>query len=610
MIRAIVVIMIVVFLIRLISLQLVRDFSNVADNNAFYHKTIYAPRGLIYDRTGKLLVFNQPNYDLMVTTNVLRRNNRQGHPIDTLSLCHLLNMSLQDYKDRMRQVKKDRSYSPLKPQRFLTQISPKEYAIIQEQLRKYPGFTIENRTLRKFTYPCATHALGRIGEVNKKNIEEEPERYRQGDYIGESGIERFYEKELRGENGTEILLRDARGRIQGSYHDGQDDVMPHAGKKLEVTLDIALQQYGEKLMQGKKGAIVAIQPATGEILALISSPNYDPSSLVGRTRSKNFSKLMNDPEKPLLERALMARYPPGSTFKTLNALIFQQEGIITKTTEYPCHGGFSAGRFHLHCHNHVSPLDLPNSIANSCNAYYCQGWIDMIDNKKYPSVAAAFDLWKNDAVKFGFGYKLGIDCPNENRGYLPNSGVYDRIYGKHRWRALTIISNSIGQGEVLATPVQIANLASSIANRGYWITPHLVKAIDDEPYEKYNIRHETEVKPKYFEPIIQGMNWAVDGGPTGSTARSAHVDSIAVCGKTGTAENPHGQDHSIFMCFAPMNNPQIAIAVVVENGGFGGSMAAPIASLMLELYLKGSIPEDRLWREKRIIETKINYTNQ
>lgn len=610
-IRIFIAAIIILFIIRLINLQLIDNYDHVADNNAFYRKTVYAPRGLIYDRNNELLVYNQPIYDLMVTTRTLHNNARHSNPLDTLGLCKLLGISQTNFKQRIKDIKnkrKNRGYSPLIPQRFLTQLTPQEYAVIQEQLRKYPGFSIENRTLRKFTHPCATHALGRIGEVSKKAIEKEPSRYKRGDYIGESGLEKQYEKSLRGENGVEILLRDARGRIKGSYENGTQDISPTAGKNITVSLDIQLQEYGEKLLAGKKGSVVAIQPHTGEILALISSPTYDPSELVGRHRSRNYNKLLHDPQKPLLERALMARYPPGSTFKTLNALVCEQEGIITEHTHYNCHNGYTAGRFHLGCHHHKTPLDLANSISNSCNAYYCEAWRAFLENKKYKNTAEAFDIWKDYAVKFGFGYKLGVDCPNENRGYIPNSSVYNRVYGKGRWRALTIISLSIGQGEILATPIQIANLAASIANKGYWITPHLVKAIKGDTIDsKYTQRHETGISAPYFDPIIQGMEWAVNGGPTGSTARKAKVDSIIVCGKTGTAENPHGEDHSILMCFAPKENPQIAMVVIIENGGFGNTIAAPIASLMLEKYFMGKLSPQKQLVEKRILNTHINY---
>ncbi|HQJ91091.1 MAG TPA: penicillin-binding transpeptidase domain-containing protein, partial [Paludibacteraceae bacterium] len=371
---------------------------------------------------------------------------------------------------------------------------------------------------------------------------------------------------------------------------------------LTLSIDIDLQAYGEKLMQNKIGSIAAIDPSTGEILALISSPTYDPSLLVGRQRTKNFAKLVNDPLKPLFDRPMMACYPPGSTFKTANALIFQQEDIINRSTTYGCSNGYHAGSFTVGCHSHFSPLNLVQSIQHSCNAYYCSGFRAMLDNKKYPKVADAFEVWKNHIVSLGFGYKLGTDVPNEKRGYIPNSGVYNKIYGKDRWRSLTIISLAIGQGEVLATPLQLANLSATIANRGFYITPHLVKGIEGGTIDSSFIHKKvTTIQPQYFDPVIEGMDLVMKSG----TGWGSRIDSIEVCGKTGTAQNPHGEDHSIFMAFAPKDDPKIAICVVVENSGFGATWAAPIATLMMEKYLKGYIPKRRLWLEERMFNANL-----
>ena len=607
-IRGAVALVVLIFIARLFVLQVVKNYADIAESNAFYKETIYASRGMLYDRNGKLLVYNHPTYDVMVIMRDLNDQNRRGTPIDTLELCELLSISRVEFDTRMENIKdrsKNRGYSPLTPQRFITQLTPTEYAVFQEKLRKFPGFSIQVRTLRKFAYPIATHALGSIGEVSKNDIENDP-FYKQGDYIGINGVEKQYEHLLRGENGMHIKLRDSRGRIQGQYKDGDFDVDPIAGKNLTLTLDLDLQQYAEQLMQNKIGSIVAIEPSTGEILALVSAPSYDPSLLIGRQRSENYEKLRKDPNKPLLDRPLMARYPPGSTFKCINALIFEQEGIISENTRYNCNHGYVVGNFRLGCHAHVSPLDLPNSISNSCNAYYCAALRDMLDHKKYGNIRDAFDVWKHHVVAFGFGYRTGVDLPNENRGFIPNTEVYDKIHGKNRWRSLNIVSISIGQGEIISTPLQLANSAAIIANKGWWIRPHILKGIEGEKIDTfYTNKHYTMVESRHFEPVIQGMEWAVNGGPTGSTARSARVEDIIVCGKTGTAENPHGADHSIFFCFAPKDNPKIAVAIIVDNAGFGGTWAAPMASLVVEKYLKGEIPENRSHVEERILNANF-----
>ncbi|MDR1591732.1 MAG: penicillin-binding protein 2 [Prevotellaceae bacterium] len=607
-VRALVLVVTVIFIVQLFNLQILNDYKEAANSNAFFRHTIYAPRGLIYDRNGKLLVFNQPIYDVEIVMKDLDDQQRDGHPIDTLMLCNALNISYRNFLGRISDIKNKRKnpgYSPLIPQRLLTQLSPADAAKVQELSYLFSGIIIQNRTMREYNYPNAAHALGSIGEVSRDKLLNDPS-YRMGDYIGVSGVEYQYEEALRGVNGQEILLRDARGKIQGRYEDGKYDVSPEAGKNLTLSIDVNLQAYGEWLMQNKVGSIVCIEPSTGEILALVSSPTYAPSILVGRQRTENYTKLLKDPCKPLLDRPLMAHYPPGSTFKTVNALVFQQEDIITEHTYYPCAYGYTSGSFHLRCHGHASPVDLPNSISNSCNAYYCYALRAMLDSKKYSSIHEAFDAWKHAIISFGFGYRLGVDFPNESRGFIPNTAVYDRRHGKKQWRSLNIVSISIGQGEITTTPIQLANLAATIANRGYWIRPHVLKQMEGvAPDTAYTNRRYTSVDSGYFWPVIQGMEWAVNGGGTGSTARGARLDDIIICGKTGTAENPHGNDHSIFMAFAPKDNPQIAISVVVENAGFGAAWAAPIASLMVEKYLKDNIAPHRQWLEDRIVKANL-----
>jgi len=607
-IKTFVVVTVVILVARLLQLQLLSDYKRISDNNALFRKTIYAPRGLIYDRNGKLLVFNQPVYDIEITSNILNELQKNGTPIDTNLLCKTLKISRETFDARLYQLKdrrKNPGYSPLVPQRLLTQMSPSDVAELEEILWKFPGISIVNRTMRQYSYPYAAHALGSIGEVSKNIIATHKDIYKQGDYIGVNGVEKQYEKELRGKNGEEIFLRDSKGRIKGRYKNGKEDTQPVGGQTLTLSMDIDLQAYGELLMQNKVGSMVCIEPSTGEILALVSSPTFDPSMLVGRQRSDNYSKLLNDPFKPLLDRPLMAWYPPGSTFKTINALVFQHEGIINQNTRYPCYSGYVVGNFRIGCHSHASPLDLPNSISNSCNAYYCAALRAMLDNKKYGSVQIAFNEWRKDIASFGFGHKLGVDFPNENSGFIPSSEYYNRKKG-NKWKSLNVVSIAIGQGEIISTPIQLANLAATIANRGYWIRPHILKEMEDEKLDTaLTNRHYTVVEQEYFAPVIQGMDWAVNGGGSGSTARIAQLDGVVICGKTGTAENSHGDSHSIFIAFAPKDNPKIAVAIVVENAGAGARWAAPIVSLMIEKYLKGKIADDRKWYEDRILKANL-----
>ncbi|MDR0829727.1 MAG: penicillin-binding protein 2, partial [Prevotellaceae bacterium] len=613
-IRIFIAVVAVILIAQLINLQLVKNYREQSLMNAVYVKTSYAPRGLIYDRNDKLLVFNQPVYDIAITMKTLNSLQKNGTPIDTNSLCNALNISKENFISKLENIKDKRKnpyYSPLVPQILLTQLSPSDAFALKEILWQFKGIFLIERTMRQYSYPNAAHALGSIGEVSKEILAKYDTIYKQGDYVGLSGVEKQYEEALRGENGKEYILRGAKGdvfdergnAINGRYKNGELDKSPTIGKTLKITLDIDLQAYGELLMKNKVGSIAAIDPETGEILALVSSPSFSPDTLVGTKRSANYLKLLNDPYRPLLDRPLMARYPPGSTFKTVNALVFEHEGIIDKNTRYPCHAGYVIGSFRVACHNHSSPLDLSNSISNSCNAYYCAALRAMLDNKKYGNIQNAFNQWREDILSFGFGKKLGIDFPNENNGGIPKTERYDKVFGK-KWKSLNVVSLSIGQGEIIVTPIQLANLAATIANRGFWVRPHILKEMEGAPLDTmYTNKQYTVVEPEYFEPIVQGMEWAVNGGGSGSTARIANLNDIGVtvCGKTGTAENPHGGNHSIFMAFAPKDNPKIAIAIVVENAGFGATWAAPIVSLMIEKYLKGSIADNRKWQEERIV---------
>lgn len=584
-----------IFVGRLAQLQLFEDYSEAADDNAFYRKPIYASRGLIYDRNGKLLVYNQPTYDLMVTMKDLNVLHKAKTPIDTLELCNLLDITYEQFVERIEYIKdkrKNPGYSSLTPQRFITQLSPEDYAMIQEHLRKFPGFSVQGRTLRNYSYPCGAHVFGSIGEVNKKQIERDP-TYRLGDYAGVDGLELSYEKELRGVNGVEILLRDSRGRIQGRYKDGEEDVMPISGTDITTTLDIDLQMVAEELLQGKIGSVVAIEPATGEILAMASNPTWNPSLLVGRLRSEYYPILQKDKTKPLLNRAVQGQYSPGSTFKTLQALVCLQEGGITKHTKFPCSG---PGSTPIKCtHHHGSPVSLEEAIQESCNPFFWLAYkttlerdgygVDNLDFKKN------YTLWRNDIMSFGLGPKwTDSDIVGLKDGAIYREQSYDKIYGKKGWKASTIRSNSIGQGEVLVTPIQLANAVAVIANSGYYITPHLNKSDSMLMH-----RHEANVEAKHYEVVQEGM-WRVCEYGTG---RYYKVPNVSMCGKTGTTDNSGGKPHSIFFGYAPRENPQIAIAVIIENAGFGSMWACPIATLCIEQYLTGEITRTDLFNRMK-----------
>lgn len=586
--------LVLIFLIRLFELQVVDNrYKENADSNAFLRKTVYPSRGLIYDRNGELIVYNQPAYDVMMIP-------RDVQPFDTIDFCKTLQITREEFDYRMKELRESPSYSSYSQQTFMSHLSAKDYGRLQEKLYRYPGFFIQKRILRQYNHIAGANILGNIREVNSRDIERDS-YYRPGDYTGDLGIEKSYEQQLRGVKGVEILIRDAYGKIQGRYDDGKQDVKAISGKKLTLGIDIELQEYGEQLMKNKIGAIVAIEPSTGEILAMVSSPTYDPTTLIGRERGKNYRELVRNPYKPLYDRSIMAAYPPGSTFKPTQGLILEQEGIVDLSTAFPCHRGYINGGLRVGCHGHESPITLKPAIRTSCNAYFCWGLKSMIDRRsKYGTPAKAFEIWKNHMVSMGYGYKLGIDLPGESRGFIPNSEFYSKIYGDGRWSANTIISIAIGQGEILATPLQIANLCATIANRGFFITPHVVKEVEGDTISSlYKERRYPTIDRKYYDDIVDGMRMAVVGG----TCRNAAFGDVEVCGKTGTAQNPHGRDHSAFMGFAPMNNPKIAICVYVENAGFGATYGVPIGGLMMEKYLTGEISPERKYLEQRMLES-------
>jgi penicillin-binding protein 2 len=591
---------VLIYIVRLFTLQLLSDdYKKNADSNAFLKKIEYPSRGVITDRHGKLMVYNQPAYDIMVVMNEAKDR------IDTLELCEALGITKDDFINRMDNIKdrsKNPGYSRFTQQLFMSQLSDKEFSVFQEKIFRFPGFYVQRRSIRQYMYPYAAHVLGDVGEVSEGDIEDD-DYYQLGDYIGKLGVEKSYEKQLRGEKGVQILLRDAHGRIQGKYQNGKYDKKPVPGKDLTLSIDLKLQALGERMLEGKIGAIVAIEPSTGEVLSMVSSPSYDPRMMVGRLRGKNHTKLSRNVWKPLLNRAIMGQYPPGSTFKTTQALTYLSEGIINPGTTFPCHHGFSYRGLHVGCHGHASPLALTEALSTSCNGYFCWGLYYMIGNRrKYHTVQDAMNTWRDYMVSMGFGYKLGIDLPGEKRGLIPNADYYDRAY-KGSWNGLTIISISIGQGEVNLTPLQIANLGATIANRGYYYVPHVVRKVQGEPLDTlYTRKHYTMAKRKAYNAVVAGMRSSAIKG----TCKYLGHSNIVMCGKTGTAQN-RGQDHSVFMGFAPMNNPKIALAVYVENGGFGADFAVPIARVLMEQYINGKLSPDMEREAAMLQKRRIAY---
>jgi len=590
---------IVVYILRLFTIQIIESkYKNGADSNAFLRKTQFPSRGLLYDRNHKLLVYNKPAYDIALIF-------REIHDLDTMSFCKALNIDKQYFLNRIAEIKdfkKNPGYSSYTPQLFMTQLGIEDIATIQQSMYKYPGFYIQNRTLREYAFPFAAHVLGSIGEVSQTRIDDD-DYYKLGDFSGRDGFEKTYEEDLRGEKGVEILLRDAKGRIKGKYENGKEDIAPKAGQNMTLTLDIQLQILAEKLLKGKVGSVVAIEPSTGEILTMACSPNFDPSMLVGRDRSKNYMQLVHDPTKPLINRATQALYSPGSAFKTLEALVLQQMGGIDEHTMFACNGPETSP---IKCtHHHGSPVGLLSAVQESCNPYFWNAFRVTMEKNGYGprniNFRTTYDEWVNLVKSFGLGEKFSdSDLYEQSRGYIPTQKFYNKVYRSDKgWRAITIRSNSIGQGEILATPLQMANLMCGIANEGRYITPHLNKS--DSMMKKV---HYCKVDKKYFPIVFEAMWRVFEYG----TARSSKIEGIDMCGKTGTADNSHGKPHSVFVGFAPRIHPKIAIAVIVENAGYGSTFAAPIFSLLVEQYLKGKITRTDL--EEKTINTVTNSNVQ
>lgn len=590
---------VVILLVRLFSIQIINDkYKRSSENNSMVYNDIYPPRGIIYDRQGNVIVGNRTCYDIMVRP-------RDVKSLDTLELANLLGISPDFIRERMEYYREHKSSIGFQERAFLKKVPSEVYARFAEQEYNFPGFRGQMRSIREYPFNAGGNLLGYISEVNSDDIARNPE-YRSGDYIGKTGLEAAREQDLKGEKGYHIFLRDSRNRLQDSYMDGKYDKDAVPGKDVVTTIDAPLQQYGQLLMQGKKGSLIAIEPSTGEILTMVSSPGIDVDVL--SDIGSHYAEISRDRNKPMFNRTVMASYPPGSVFKLVNGLIGLQEGVLKPEYKYPCERGFPYSKGHkLGCHSHASPLALLDAIATSCNGYFCYVFRNILENRKYDSIQEAFDVWRDYVLSFGFGHRLGSDFPSELGGSIPKSEYYNKIYGKRGWRFPTIVSLSIGQGEIGVTPLQIANLAATMANRGYYYIPHLVK--DSEGIEidpKYHEKQYTKVDTAYFALAVKGMYMAVNGGgAAGGTAFAAAVPGLDICGKTGTAQNPHGKDNSVFICFAPKDNPRIAVAAYIENAGFGATWACPIASLLVERYLTGSIREERKPVEDRILNTRL-----
>ncbi|MBR4351617.1 MAG: penicillin-binding protein 2 [Bacteroidales bacterium] len=598
-VAAAIILVFAVIAFRLFQVQILdKEYRITAENNALKYETIYPARGRILDRNGQVIVDNKISYDIMVTPFDVKE-------FDTLAFCRIFDLDTAFVKDKFREYRLYRRKIGYQSLVFKRQVTSEQYNMFIEKSFLFPGFTGVPRTSRSYPYEGGGNLFGYISEVDADYIKDHPE-YKSGDYVGKTGMEEAYETLLRGEKGYNIYLRDAHNRIKEHYKDGEYDKTAVAGTDVTTTIDGTLQAYGEQLMRGKVGSLVAIEPATGEILTMVSSPGIDVNQL--SDISKYYKDIVTDPYKPMFNRAVMSPQPPGSVFKLVNGLIGLQEGVLTPETLYGCHRGYVVGNLRVGCHGHPSPINMYQSIMMSCNAYYCYVFRSILDNPKYDSVQEGFEHWKAYTESFGFGTKLGTDIPGEKAGTMPTVERYDRLHGKGRWRSISIISLSIGQGEIGCTPMHLANLAATIANRGWFYTPHLQKDTPACPIDdRFKERHYTMVDTAHFEEVVKGMELAINYTGGGATATVARIPGIIACGKTGTAQNPHGDDHSVFITFAPKDDPKIAVVAYVENGGFGATWAAPIASLLVEKYLKGEISPERKALEKRVFDGNLMH---
>ena len=588
-----------ILLTKLFIIQIIDDkYKLDADNNSMVYSIIYPTRGIIHDRNGKILVGNKVAYDLLVTP-------REVEEFDTLGLAKVLEVDPELIRNKMAEYRKNRRRIGWQTVVMFKQLPQETYMKFAEVAYRFPGFRGQARSIREYPYNAGGNLLGYVSEVDANYLKRHPDEYKAGDYAGMTGIEAAREKELRGEKGYTIWLRNSKNRIESRYKDGEMDKEAIPGKDITTTIDAELQHYGQMLMQNKVGSLVAIEPSTGEILTMVSSPGIDVDMLADI--GQHYAEISSNPYKPMFNRAVQAPYPPGSVFKLVNGLIGLEEGVVSPGTLYPCSMGYHFGRNKLGCHAHKSPINFEESIMMSCNAYYCYILRDLLENNKYESIGIAMDKWKEYVMSFGFGQKLGSDFPSELGGFIPGSGYYNKVYGKGGWKATTVISLSIGQGEIGSTPLHLANLCATIANRGYYYIPHIIKDSENVSIEdKYRERHYTMVDTTHFPKVVGGMYRAVNSGfGSGGTASIAAVEGLEICGKTGTAQNPHGNDHSVFICFAPKDNPKIAVAAYVENGGFGATYAAPIASLLTEMYLNKEIGESRKYLEERMLGSNL-----
>ena len=588
-----------ILIAKLFSIQILEDkYKMDAENNSMVYSTIYPTRGIIHDRNGNILVGNKVAYDLLVTP-------KEVTEFDTAAFCKVLDLDIDFVREKMKEYYNNRRRIGYQSVVMLKQLPPETYMRFAEVEYKFPGFRGQARSIREYPFNAGGNLLGYVSEVDAAFLAKHPEEYKSGDYAGKTGIEAAREKELKGEKGYNIWLRNSRNQVESRYKDGELDKEAVPGKDITTTIDAELQHYGQMLMANKVGSLVAIEPSTGEILTMVSSPGIDVEMLADI--GAYYKDIATNPYKPMFNRAVQASYPPGSVFKLVNGLIGLEEEVLTPNTMYPCNMGYHFGKSKLGCHAHKSPINFEESIMMSCNAYYCYILRNLLENPKYKEIDEAFDKWREYVMSFGFGQKLGSDFPSELGGFIPDSKYYNRYYRKGGWKATTVISLSIGQGEIGCTPLHLANLCATIANRGFYYTPHIIK--DSEHVEidpKYKERHYTMVDTTHFPKVVGGMYRAVNSGfGSGGTASIAAVEGLEICGKTGTAQNPHGNDHSVFICFAPKDNPKIAVAAYVENGGFGATWAAPIASLLTEKYLTGEISEGRKPLEERMLQGNL-----
>lgn len=575
------------------------QYKKLAEDNTKVYTTIYPTRGIIHDRNGKILVGNKVAYDLMVTPAEVKK-------FDTLALAEILGVEKEFIVEKMAEFSRNKTKIGFQSVVMMKKLSPDVYMKFAEVAYLFPGFRGQARSLREYPYNAGGNLLGYVSEVNETYLKNHPDEYKAGDYAGMTGIEAAREKDLRGEKGYNVWFRNSKNKIESSYNDGAEDKEAIPGNDVTTTIDAELQNYGQELMRNKIGSLIAIEPSTGEILTMVSSPGIDVEMLADF--GKHYNDILNDPYKPMFNRTVQAPYPPGSVFKLVNGLIGLQEGVFTPSTRYACNMGYHYGRnSKLGCHAHRSPIDFEESIMMSCNAYYCYVLKGILENNKYQNTEEAFTQWREYVMSFGFGKPLGSDFPSELSGNIPDAEYYNKVYGKGRWKASTIISLSIGQGEIGCTPLHLANLCATLANRGHYYIPHIVKDSENVTIDpKYKEKQYTLIDTVHFHKVIGGMYRAVNSGfGSGGTASIAAVKGLDICGKTGTAQNPHGDDHSVFICFAPKDNPKIAVAAYVENGGFGAAYAAPIASLLTEKYLNGEIGEDRKSLEQKMLDANL-----